>query len=260
MGLEAIIGLIFFGLAVGAIGTIIGAGGGFLIMPAFLIFYKEKSPAVLTAISLAVVCANAVSGSIAYAKMKRINYHAGALFALAAVPGAIVGALIIDYIPAEAFDVLFGLILIFVGTYLFISVKKRLDPRRADAKSIPPYNVKAGMGISTVVGLLSSLLGIGGGIIHVPMMIYVLNFPVHFATATSHFTLAIMAIAGTIVHIYEGDLAGQWLIVLMLAIGVIAGAQIGAKISQRFKSTWIIKFLAIALALVGLRIMYQGLT
>lgn len=259
MGFEAIIGLILFGLTVGAIGTIIGAGGGFLIMPAFLIFYKENGPTVLTAISLAVVCANAVSGSIAYAKMRRINYCAGALFALSAVPGAIVGALIIDYIPAEVFDMLFGLILIFVGTYLFISVKKRLDPERADAKSIPPYNVKAGMGISTVVGLLSSLLGIGGGIIHVPMMVYVLNFPVHFATATSHFTLAIMAMAGTIVHIYEGDLAGQWSIVLMLAIGVIAGAQIGAKISQKFKSAWIIKFLAIALALVGLRVIYQGL-
>ena len=260
MGFEAIIGLICFGLIVGAVGTIIGAGGGFLIMPAFLIFYKEKGPAVLTAISLAVICANAVSGSIAYAKMRRISYRAGLLFALAAVPGAVAGALIVNYIPTKIFDVLFGLILIFVGTYLFISVKKRLTPERADAKSIPPYNVKIGMGISTVVGLLSSLLGIGGGIIHVPMMVYVLNFPVHFATATSHFTLAIMAMAGTIVHIYEGDLSGQWSIVLMLAIGVIAGAQFGARISQRFKSTWIIKILAIALALVGLRVMYQGLT
>jgi uncharacterized membrane protein YfcA len=259
MGFEVIIGLIFFGLVVGTAGTLIGAGGGFLIMPAFLIFYKEKDPSVLTAISLAVVCANALSGSIAYAKMRRINYRAGALFALAAVPGAVVGALIIDYIPTKVFDILFGLTLIFVGTYLFISVEKRLNPQQADAKSIPPYNVKVGMGISTVVGLLSSLLGIGGGIIHVPMMVYVLNFPVHFATATSHFTLAIMAMAGTIVHIYEGNLSGQWSIILMLAIGVIAGAQIGARISQRFKSTWIIKFLAISLAIVGIRIMYQGL-
>jgi len=259
MGFEAIIGLIFFGLMVGAVGTIIGAGGGFLIMPVFLIFYKEKGPAVLTAISLAVVCANAVSGSIAYARMRRINYRAGSLFALAAVPGAIAGALIIDYIPAKVFDVLFGLILIFVGTYLFISVKRWLNPQRAYAKSVPPYNVKVGMGISTIVGLLSSLLGIGGGIIHVPMMVYVLNFPVHFATATSHFTLAMMAMAGTIVHIYEGDLTGQWLIVLLLAIGVIAGAQVGAGISQRFKSAWILKILAITRALVGLRVMYQGL-
>ena len=259
MGLEVIIGLIFFGLVVGFTGTLIGAGGGFLIMPAFLIFYQDKGPTVLTAVSLAVVCANAISGSIAYAKMRRINYRAGLLFALAAVPGAIAGALIIDYIPAKTFDILFGITLIFVGTYLFISVEKRLNSKQADAKSIPPYNVKVGMAISTVVGLLSSLLGIGGGIIHVPMMVYVLNFPVHFATATSHFTLAIMAMTGTIVHIYQGDLSGQWPLVLILAAGVITGAQIGAGISQRCKSAWIIKFLAIALALVGLRVMFQRL-
>ncbi len=254
-----IIGLIFFGILVGATGTLIGAGGGFLIMPAFLIFCKDKSPAVLTAVSLAVVCANAVSGSIAYARMGRISYRAGLLFALAAVPGAIAGAIIIAYISTKLFNVSFGLILMFVGTYLFISVEKRLNTRQADAKTIPPYNVGTGMGISTVVGLLSSLLGIGGGVIHVPMMVYVLSFPVHFATATSHFTLAIMAMAGTIVHVYQGDLAGQWPLVLTLALGVILGAQIGAGISQRFKSAWIIKFLAVALVLVGLRVTYQGL-
>ena len=85
-----------------------------------------------------------------------------------------------------------------------------------------------------------------------------MNFPVHFATATSHFTLAIMTITGTIVHIYNGDLAGQWSMVLTLAVGVIAGAQLGAEISQKFKGTWIIKLLAIALALAGIRTMYQG--
>jgi len=259
VGFEAIIGLIFFGIAVGAAGTLIGAGGGFLMMPAFLIFYKDKGPGALTAVSLAVICANAASGSIAYAKMKRINYRAGSLFALAALPGAVAGAIIADYIPARAFDLLFGLILVFLGTYLFISVEKRLNPQLNDAKTIPPYNVKVGMAISTLVGLLSSLLGIGGGVIHVPMMVYVLGFPVHLATATSHFALAIMTLAGTIVNIYEGNLVGEWSLVLVLAAGVIIGAQIGAKISQRFKSAWIIKFLAAALAIVGLRVTYQGL-
>ncbi|MBN1806455.1 MAG: sulfite exporter TauE/SafE family protein [Sedimentisphaerales bacterium] len=256
MNPEVITGLIFFGLLVGIVGTLIGAGGGFLIMPVFLIFYREKGLTVLTAASLAVICANAISGSIAYARMRRINYHAGLLFAIAAAPGAITGVLIIDYIPAKAFEILFGLTMILVGTYLFASVEKRLNPLQADAKSIPTYDVKVGMGISTVVGLLSSLLGIGGGVIHVPMMVYVLNFPVHLATATSHFTLAIMTMTGTIVHIYEGNLAGQWRLVLILAAGVIAGAQIGAAISPRIKSAWIIKFLAVAIAIVGLRIMY----
>ena len=259
MGFEAIIGLIFFGLVVGAAGTLIGAGGGFLMMPIFLIFYKDKSPAVLTSISLAVICANAVSGSIAYARMRRIDYRAGLLFALAATPGAVAGALIIAYVPTGAFNTLFGIILVLVGAYLFISFEKRFNNGQADAQTIPPYSVKIGMGISTVVGLLSSFLGIGGGIIHVPMMVYVLNFPVHFATATSHFTLAIMAMAGTLVHIYKGDLTGQWPLVISLAAGVLVGAQIGAAISKRINSALIIKLLAAAIAIVGIRILYQGL-
>jgi uncharacterized protein len=91
------------------------------------------------------------------------------------------------------------------------------------------------------------------------MMVYLLDFPVHFATATSHFILAIMTAVGTIVHIYRGDLTGQWPIILSLSAGVIMGAQIGAIISQRFKSVWIIRLLAVALSLVGLRILFQGL-
>jgi hypothetical protein len=259
MGPEVIIGLIFFGVLVGALGTLIGAGGGFLLMPAFLIFYKDADPAVLTAVSLAIICANAASGSIAYARMKRINYRAGSLFAIAAIPGAIIGAIVINYIPIKAFDIIFGFTMILAGTYLFISVEKRLNSQTADAKTIPPYNIKVGIVISMFVGLLSSLLGIGGGIIHVPMMVYLLRFPVHFATATSHFTLAIMTLAGTIVHIYKGDLAGQWPTVLFLAAGVITGAQIGARISQRFKGALIVKLLAVAVALAGLRVAYQGL-
>jgi uncharacterized protein len=259
MGAEAIIGLVFLGIFVGAIGTLIGAGGGFLMMPAFLILYKEKGPGVLTAVSLAVICANACSGSIAYAKMKRISYRTGLVFAIAAIPGAAVGAIITDYISTRTFELAFGLVIILAGAYLFVSVRKQLDSQQADAKTIPPFNMRLGVLISVFVGLLSSILGIGGGIVHVPMMVYLLNFPVHFATATSHFILAIITGAGTIVHIYRGDLAGQWPIILSLSIGVIAGAQIGAIASQKFKSVWIIRLLAVALAIVGLRVLYQEL-
>ena len=186
MGFEQAFGLILLGIAVGVVGTLIGAGGGFLLIPVFLFLYKDKSPGVLTAISLAVICANATSGSIAYAKMKRIIYRGGLLFALAAIPGSVIGAIIINYISTGTFDIVFGITLIVVGAYLFIS-GKRFKSHPFGYEIVPPYNVRLGMIISVFVGLLSSLLGIGGGIIHVPMMVYVLKFPVHFATATSHF-------------------------------------------------------------------------
>jgi len=259
MGYEAITGLFLFGILVGTAGTLIGLGGGFLLIPLFLIIYRDKNPAVLTAISLAVICTNSISGSIAYARMKRIAYRAGLIFSAAALPGVVAGAILVAYFPMKAFELILGFVIIAAGIYLFLSVKKRINPNLADAQKMPACNIRAGIAISLCVGLISSILGIGGGIVHVPMMIYLLDFPVHLATATSHFMLAIMTGAATIVHIYKGNLNGQWTIIISLSAGVVIGAQAGAFISQRFSSVWIIRLLAASLIFVGLRIIYQGL-
>ena len=85
--------LIPLGFAVGACGTLIGAGGGFVLMPILLLVYPKDSPDLLTAISLAVVFCNAASGSVAYGRMRRIDYRSGLLMSAAAVPGAILGAM-----------------------------------------------------------------------------------------------------------------------------------------------------------------------
>ena len=118
------------------------------------------------------------------------------------------------------------------------------------------YNLFVGMSISFFVGILASILGIGGGIIHVPAMVSVLNFPVHIATATSHFVLAIMAMVGTAVHVIDGSLGkGELHIILPLCIGAVFGAKIGAKLSRRIHGLWIMRSLACALGLVGIRIL-----
>ena len=112
-----------------------------------------------------------------------------------------------------------------------------------------------GVGLSAVVGYISSLLGIGGGIIHVPALIRLLNFPVHIATATSHFMLVIIALTGTVVHILAGSYSHGVHRTIALAVGVLLGAQLGALLSKRMKGRWIIQSLAIALGFVGLRIL-----
>jgi len=104
--------LIPLGFVIGAYGTLIGAGGGFVLMPMLLLLYPEESPEVITGISLAVVFFNALSGSMTYARMRRIDYRSGFLFSTATIPGAILGALTTAYIPRRLFDAIFGFLMI----------------------------------------------------------------------------------------------------------------------------------------------------
>ncbi len=263
---------IALGFGVGAYGTLIGAGGGFVLMPILLLLYPDEKPDKLTAISLAVVFLNALSGSEAYARMRRIDYKSGLLFGLATIPGALLGALNTSLVPRRLFDGLFAVLL--VAGAVFLAFKPNLARETRQDHPGPPghgqvsrhmveangqaydysYNPKVGVGLSLAVGYISSFLGIGGGVIHVPALAYLLDFPVHIATATSHFILVVMAFTGTMVHIFTGTFSNGVHHMISLSIGVVAGAQVGAALSNRLKSAWIIKSLALALGLVGLRI------
>ncbi|MBI5092602.1 MAG: sulfite exporter TauE/SafE family protein [Candidatus Hydrogenedentes bacterium] len=265
--------LVPLGFVVGAYGTLIGAGGGFVLVPVLLILYPRESPEIITSISLAVVFFNALSGSVAYARMRRIDYRSGILFSAASVPGAVLGALLTSHIPRQAFDLVFGALMTLAAIYLLIRPvagnpvldaggEPRFARRVVEANGVThsfSYNPVTGVVISFGVGFISSLLGIGGGIIHVPALVGLLNFPVHVATATSHFILAAMALTGTAVHIGAGTFTTGFRRTLLLSIGVLLGAQLGAMLSSRMRGTWIIRSLAIVLGLVGVRILWLAL-
>jgi uncharacterized protein len=110
--------------------------------------------------------------------------------------------------------------------------------------------------MSLGAGFLSSLLGIGGGVIQVPIMTSYLHFPIHIAVATSQFVVALMAGQGSAVHFFTGTLA--WNDPLLkagfLAAGAIPGAQVGARLSRRLKGSVLVKALSVALMLVGARL------
>jgi uncharacterized membrane protein YfcA len=261
--------LLLLGLIVGAFGTLIGAGGGFVLMPILLLAYPSKEPATLTAISLAVVFFNATSGSYSYARMKRVDFTSGWLFLLTGVPGAVAGAVLVNYIPRQTFSFAFGLLLLATGFFIFSRTfgdgEYKHWPRTTFARTLIDaegiqhmyaYDLALGMTLSFAVGLTSSMLGIGGGIIHVPIMVNLLNFPVHIATATSHFILAVMSVTGTIVHVIDGSLGwGEGPRLLAIAAGAAAGAQAGARMSGHIHGRWIMRSLAVALGLVGVRIL-----
>lgn len=261
-----VLGFVVLGLFTGAFGTLIGAGGGFLLLPILVLLYPGDPPAVLTAISLAVVFANAGSGSIAYARMGRVDLRAGLWFALAGLPGSVLGALVTQRLNHRVFDPLLGATLL-LGAVAIVW-RSRAAPREPEdgARILVErdgtrhaYSPRLGLGalLSVVVGFLSSLLGIGGGILHVPLMVAVLGFPTHVATATSHFVLACLSLVAVLVHVQVGSFAFAWSRTLPLAAGVVLGAQAGARISSRVHGRWILWSLAVALASVAVRLLLR---
>jgi uncharacterized membrane protein YfcA len=259
------------GLVIGTYGTLIGAGGGFILVPLLLLLYPAESSDTIATISLAVVFFNALSGTIAYARMRRVDYGSGLLFSAATVPGAIVGAMTTKLIPRRPFDIVVGILLLGVSMVLLAGPPNpaaerhgRLSFARHLVESdgtahLWSYDPFVGVGVSLVVGFVSSVLGIGGGFIHVPVMVNLLNFPVHVAAATSHFTLAVMTAVGSAVHAIEGSLHGTWGRVLPLAVGVVIGAQAGARLARVVRGPWILRALTLALVFVGLRLIIKAL-
>ena len=256
--------LLLLGVAVGAVGTMIGAGGGFILVPILLVIYPTERPEIITCISLAVVFFNAASGSLAYAKMNRIDYRGAIIFSLATMPGAIIGAMCTSAISRRHFDLILGSLLLALSIFLLVRpVKVREELGGAanthgDRRRTPRQYLYGAL-LSLGVGFASSLLGIGGGIIHVPAMVHLLGYPVHIATATSHLTLAVMALAGTIVHMVSGVFTIGYRRTFCLAIGVLIGAQVGALLSNRVRGAWIMRGLAVALGAVAVRVLAQGL-
>jgi uncharacterized membrane protein YfcA len=240
-------------------------------VPILLFLYPDDTPATITSITLTVAFFNAFSGSVAYGRLKRIDYRSGLFFSIMTVLGAILGAYIIEYLSRGVFQYVFGSILIVVSAYLLLrphkgitagfllkwSAGRRVTDRAGNSYQYS-YNFPLAMVIAFFIGMVSGLLGIGGGIIHVPAMTQLLFFPIHVATATSHFVVAITTFAAIITHIVAGTFPTTITNISRMAVlsaGAIIGAQFGARISQRVKGSLIVRLLALGLAIVALRLL-----
>ena len=122
--MENIYLLILIGFLIGSIGTLIGAGGGFILVP-LLILTTSFDPNAITSISMAVVACNAISGSFAYIRAKKVDYKAGVIFAICTIPGSILGVLTTKVIPRHTFDLIFGIVLLGLSIFLFFKGGKR---------------------------------------------------------------------------------------------------------------------------------------
>ncbi len=255
----------------------IGSGGGFLFMPILLFLYRAESPETLTFISLFAVMVGAISATVRYGWMRRIDFRSGLAFGAATIPLAVVGRLVLRLVTRERFAPVFGLLLIVVGGLLFRRVLRREKSAKSTQAEPKPnwtrrsfvdamgvehgyaFSMPAGLGFSSLIGFLGSFFGIGGGIIHVPVMTQVLRFPVHIATATSILVLAVSSTTGVVTHLILVGPGGALELAMAAAVGALLGAQVGVGLSKKVSGRRILMILAAALLLVGWRLLVAAI-
>jgi uncharacterized protein len=256
--------MFLFGAGIGAIGTMVGVGGGFLIVPVIALLEPSWQPRTVTAYSLAVVCANACSGTAAYLRQRRVDRASVVAFAAAAIPGVLLGIFGADAIDRGLFDPLFGVLLMLMAAWLAIAPDRR--PAGLGGKTSRTlvdahgnhyqwsFRMSLGLAGSVVVGVISALFGIGGGPVQVPFLVAVLNYPEHVATATSHAVLAVTSLVATLIHAAQGDYSADLPLTLATAAGALAGAPLGAKLSRYVPGKTLLRILAAMLAFIAIRL------
>ena len=208
--------------------------------------------------SLFAVFCNAISGTFAYIRQRRILMRAAVPFALATLPGAFLGGYLSEWFSGPGFSLAFGILMVFIG-YIMYS-KSRGKAANKSVEDWDPatarFNMPLGILCSFFVGFLSSIFGIGGGIVHVPMMVFVLGFPPQIAVATSTFVLFVSAVMGVSSHALLGHII--WGPALMIGAGAVIGAQLGAKIAKKSKPRLLVVLLSILVFLIGLQFIWKG--
>ena len=252
---------------VGIIAAMIGIGGGAFIVPVLCLIF-DLEPHVAFGTSLATIIFTSLSSTIIYSRQKKIDYSVGLVLAIATIPGAFVGAYLTTVIESRLLGLIFGFFLVFVALRMTAKFGfcKFGFPRISDSwhrkivdsdGKIFEYDINIGLGLalSFFGGFSSGLLGIGGGSVMVPRMCLVMNMPMHVAVATSMFIMIFTSISGVATHISFGNVLFEY--VVLLSIGVIFGAQLGAYFSKRVSAKNLRRIFGVVLLLVSVRMILK---
>ena len=185
-------------------------------------------------------------------------FRAATPFALATIPGAFLGSYITEYFSGNSFSLIFGTALCILAIIMYSKSRSKKATKSAADFSVETaqFNLPLGVGLSFFVGFLSSILGIGGGVIHVPMMVFILGFPAHIAVATSTFVLMISSLVGVVSHAYLHHIV--WMPAIAIGCGAMVGAQIGARLSNKSRPRLIIVILSAVMFVLGCQFIYRG--
>jgi len=253
------------GVLAGALGGMLGLGGGVFLVPLLnlALGFSLKSSA---AISLATVIATSSSVSAARAGKQLINLRFGMVLEVATVAGSLLGGITAHMLGESTLQRLFGTVAIVIAFVMFSRLNRRnviLDPaadpgrlggrfHEDESGGMVVYRIKrlpVAMFASFIAGNVSSLLGIGGGIIKVPVLNAWCGVPLRAAAATSAFMIGVTATGGAIIYYGHGDL--QALAAAPAVLGVQLGSWVGLHSSQRASAKWLKLTMAAVLIVVG---------
>ncbi len=268
------------GFLVGLLGGFFGVGGGFLAGP--MMFLSGVPMNYVVGTDLAHMTGKSIVAARRHRALGHVDIKLGLLMVFGTVPGIEIGALIIEALEnAGTVDhvvgVIYVVILVAIGSFTaFESLRamRLLRTERMDAQealafsgvarrmhrvrlrpviSLPNSGIEAIslwviLGVSFLTGLLAGLLGVGGGFIRMPMLIYLVGVPTHVAVGTDLFEVVISAGYGTVTHALKGNV--DILMALVMQTGAAVGAQIGA-VSTRFFAGPRIRLLFSVLPFVG---------
>ena len=270
--------LAIFAISVGAgiIGALAGVGGGILVVPSLTLLFGVDIRLAVGA-SIVSVIATSSGAAAAYVRDRMTNMRVGMLLELATTSGAVVGALLAAVVAPAFLYVLLGLVLLFSALQQGLRLGEELPPvadpsplaaRLGLTDSYPdsrlgrevPYaaqRVPLGFVMMAGAGVVSGLLGIGSGALKVLAMDGAMRLPMKVSSATSNFMIGVTAAASAGIYLGRGDVDPT--IATPVALGVLAGATLGARLLPRLANRHVRLVFLPVLIVIGLQTLARGL-
>ena len=241
--------LILLGFAAGLLGSMIGLGGGIIVVP--VLTFLGFPPTAAASNSLFAALSNAVASTISYSKQKRIEYSLGLRLGLLSIPGTILGAVMSTDVAPDLFKILFGFVLIASAAYIFL--RKKIETKE---KTISKQMMIFAIGASFFAGVISSFFGIGGGIIFVPLMVVGMGMAMKKAAPTSQMILLFASLSGVVVHSLLGH--PDFLQAGFLSIGSFIGGLVGARLSIDVKERYLQILVSVVILIAAAKLFFDS--
>lgn len=220
--------LALVGASAGLLGSLMGVGGGIIIVPALSELYGVPFREAV-AVSLVVIIANSSASSAAYVERGASDLKVGVVLELATVTGAILGSSVAGLAPVRTLKLLFAAVALYSAVSLWL--------RRhgtSEAQVAGDYEVRGwapGLAVSAAAGGLSGMLGVGGGVFKMPVMTLAMGLPFKVAAATSNFMIGVTAAAGAYVYWGRGEVNAE--LAAPVVVGTFLGARLGSSLLAR---------------------------